>query len=104
MHAVFQIGSHQFAAEEGETLRVPLLNAEPGSKVDISEVLLIKGDGDATVGTPLVENAKIEAEVLGHGKDDKVLVYKFKRRTKYRNLRGHRQDYSEIKISRIVAP
>ncbi len=104
MHAVFQIGSHQFAAEEGETLRVPLMDAEAGSKVDIGEVLMIKSDGDAVIGTPLVENARIEAEVLAHGQDDKVLVFKFKRRTKYRKRQGHRQDYSEIKINRIVAP
>ena len=104
MHAVFQIGGFQFAAEEGETVRVPLLDAEAGSTVDIDEVLMLKNDGDAVIGTPLVENAKIEAEVVGHGKDDKVLVYKYKRRTKYRKRHGHRQDFSEIKINRIVAP
>ena len=53
---------------------------------------------------PLLKNAKIEAEVLNHGKDDKVLIYKYKRRTKYRKSQGHRQDFSEIKINNIVTP
>ncbi|MCK4371803.1 MAG: 50S ribosomal protein L21, partial [candidate division Zixibacteria bacterium] len=62
-------------------------------------------DGDnSQVGQPFVENAKIEAEVVGRGKADKVIVYKYKRRTKYRRTAGHRQDYSEIKINKIVAP
>lgn len=102
MYAVFQISGFQYSAQEGEVLQIPLQDAKAGDKIDISEVLLVKNNDDATVGTPFVENAKIEAEVVGHGKNDKVLIYKYKRRTKYRRRQGHRQDYSEIKINKIV--
>ncbi|HDL01238.1 MAG TPA: 50S ribosomal protein L21 [candidate division Zixibacteria bacterium] len=102
MYAVFQISGFQYSAQEGEVLQIPLQDAKQGDKIDISEVLLVKNNDDAIVGTPFVENAKVEAEVLGHGKNDKVLIYKYKRRTKYRRRQGHRQDYSEIKINKIV--
>ena len=102
MYAVFNLSGFQFTVTEGETLRVPLQTGNAGDKIDINEVLLIKNDNDAVVGNPYIENAKIEAEVIGHGKDDKVLIYKYKRRTKYRRTQGHRQDYSEIKINKIV--
>ena len=102
MYAVFNLSGFQFTVTEGETLRVPLQSGNTGDKLDINEVLLIKNNDDAVVGNPYIENAKIEAEVIGHGKDDKVLIYKYKRRTKYRRTQGHRQDYSEIKINKIV--
>jgi large subunit ribosomal protein L21 len=104
MYAVFQLSGFQFAADEGDVLKVPHQSAEPGETLDINEVLIIR-DGDAsTVGTPLIVNASVQAEVLGHGKGDKVLIGKYKRRTKYRRTQGHRQDYSEIRVNRIVAP
>ena len=103
MYAVFQISGFQYSAKEGDLLQIPLQDAKAGDKISISEVLLVKNNDDAKVGTPFVENAKIEAEVVGHGKNDKVLIYKYKRRTKYRRTQGHRQDYSEIKINKIVA-
>lgn len=102
MYAVFQLSGFQYTVEEGEVIKVPLQDAKQGDKFDINEVLLVKNDNEAQVGTPFVENAKIEAEVLGQGKDDKVLIYKYKRRTKYRKSQGHRQDFSEIKINKIV--
>lgn len=104
MYAVFNISGFQYSVEEGEVLQIPLQDAEIGSKLDINEVLLIKNKEDAIVGNPYIENAKIEAEVLNHGKNDKVLIYKYKRRTKYRRTQGHRQDYSEVKINKIVTP
>lgn len=103
MYAVFNLSGFQYTVEEGETLRVPLQNAKEGDKLDITDILLVKKDENAVIGNPYVENAKIEAEVLSHGKDDKVLIYKYKRRTKYRRTQGHRQDYSEIKIKKIIA-
>lgn len=103
MYAVFNLSGFQYTVQEGETLKVPLQNAKEGDKLDITDILLVKKDDNAVVGNPFVENAKIEAEVLSHGKDDKVLIYKYKRRTKYRRTQGHRQDYSEIKINKIIA-
>ncbi len=104
MYAVFQMSGFQFSGEEGDVIQVPLQDHEAGAKVDISEVLLVKNGETSHVGTPFVADAKIEAEVVGHEKDDKVLIYKYKRRTKYRRTQGHREEYSSIKINKIVAP
>jgi len=102
MLAVFQIAGKQFKGEKGDVLVVPNLNKEKGDKVEINEVLLLTDKDDVTVGTPFVANASIEAEVLANGKDDKVLIYKYKRRTKYRRTQGHRQDFTEIRINKIT--
>ena len=104
MYAVFKLSGVQFTAQEGEVIKVPLQQAGKGEKLDITDVLLVKDKENTLVGTPYVSDAKVQAEILGHGKDDKVLIYKYKRRTKYRRRQGHRQDYSEIKIDKIVAP
>lgn len=104
MYAVFQLSGFQYSAEEGSLVKVPLQHSEAGTKLNINEVLLVK-TGDKTIaGTPFVADAKIEAEIIGSGKDDKVKIYKYKRRTKYRKSQGHRQDYTEIKINKIVVP
>jgi large subunit ribosomal protein L21 len=104
MYAVFQLSGFQYSVSEGDVIRVPRQAAEEGGALDISEVLMVNDGENAHIGRPFVENAKVEAEVLGQGKDDKVLIYKYKRRTKYRRRQGHRQDYTELKINRIVAP
>lgn len=102
MYAVFQLSGFQYRAEEGAVLQVPLQDSKKGDKIEIPDVLLIQKDDSSQVGTPFVEGAKIEAEILGHGQADKIRVYKFKRRTKYRKTQGHRQDYTEVKINKIV--
>lgn len=104
MYAVFQLSGFQYTVSEGDVIRVPLQSVEKGGALDISEVMLINDGENAHVGRPFIDNAKVEAEVLGEGKDDKVLIYKYKRRTKYRRRQGHRQDYTELKINRIVTP
>ena len=104
MYAVFQLSGRQYSVEEGAIVKVPFQDVEKGSRVDITDVLLIE-DGDNTlIGNPYVEDARIEAEALDSGKSNKVRIYKYKRRTKYRRTQGHRQQYSEIKINRIVVP
>ena len=104
MYAVFQIAGFQYSGEEGALVKVPLQNENQGDKIDISEVLLVRDKDKVLVGTPFVDGAKVEAEVVGAGKNDKVLIYKYKRRTKYRRTQGHRQDFTQIKINKIVAP
>ena len=104
MYAVFKLAGVQFSAQEGEVIKVPLQKAEPGAKIDITDVMLVKNNDNTLVGTPYLSDAKIEAKLLGSGKDDKVEIYKYKRRTKYRRRQGHRQDYSEIRIDKIIAP
>lgn len=102
MQATFELSGFQFVAEEGEVLKVPRQKTEVGASFDIDEILLVKDKENTTIGTPTVEGAKIEAELVGNGRFDKVTVFKFKRRTKYRRTTGHVQDYSEIKIKKIV--
>lgn len=102
MYAVFQIAGFQYSGEEGALLKVPRQKENKGDKIDITEVLLVKDEDKVLVGTPFVEGAKVETEVVGAGKNDKVLIYKYKRRTKYRRTQGHRQDYTQLKINKIV--
>ena len=104
MQATFELSGFQFNVEEGEVLKVPRQKTEVGNSFDINEILLVKDKETTLVGTPTVEGAKIEAELISNGRSDKVTVFKFKRRTKYRRTTGHTQDYSEIKIKKIVTP
>lgn len=103
MYAVFQTGGKQFRAEPGARLRIPSLEAEPGSSVTFDQVLLA-GDGEEKiqVGTPVVDGASVKAEVLRHGRGDKVIVFKRKRRKGYRKKQGHRQGFTEIRIDEVA--
>ncbi len=104
MHAIFQMAGFQYRAEEGSIVRVPLRPSNAGDRLEIAEVLLLKDGDTAHIGTPFVAGAKIEAEVVQHGKGEKVQSFKYKRRTKYRRTLGHRQDYTDIRIQKIIAP
>jgi large subunit ribosomal protein L21 len=99
MYAIFRALGKQFRAEKGKTLRLPLMDAAAGSKLTFDEVLL-SSDGDTIrTGTPLVAGASVEAEVVGEGKEPKIYVFKFKRRKNYRRKTGHRQRYTEVRIT-----
>ena len=104
MYAIFNLSGFQYRGEEGAVLKVPLQTVTDGNKLEISDIMLVETGDSSVVGTPYVEGAKIEAEILRHGKSDKVRVYKYKRRTKYRLNQGHRQDFTEIRIDKIVVP
>jgi large subunit ribosomal protein L21 len=101
MYAIIKTGGKQYRVSEGETLRVEKLNAEDG-KVKFDQVLLVGGDS-LKVGAPLVEGASVEADIVAEGKSKKVLIFKKKRRKGYHKKQGHRQAYSEIKITGIKA-
>ena len=103
MYAVFQTGGKQFRAEPGTRLRIPSLDVEPGDTVTIDHDLLARDGADnVQVGTPTVDGASVKAEVVRHGRHDKVIVFKRKRRKQYRKKQGHRQGFTEIKVSEIV--
>lgn len=104
MYAVFESGGVQFNAEEGARLKVPHFEAKEGDKVSIEKVLLVTDGDNSHVGTPYLDSAKVEAEVIGEGRADKITVYKFRRRTKYRKTQGHRQQFTEIEVKKIVPP
>jgi large subunit ribosomal protein L21 len=99
MYAIFRALGKQFRAEKGKTLRLPLIHAEAGTQVTFDEVLL-SSDGDTIkAGTPLVKGASVVGEVVGQGKEPKIYVFKFKRRKNYRRKTGHRQKYTEVRIT-----
>lgn len=100
MFAVVEIAAQQFTVRPTDTLTVPHLDAEVGSSVEFSNILLGGEESNVTVGNPYV-SGKVSATVLAHGKGDKVLVFKKKRRKGYRKLNGHRQHYTQIQINDI---
>ena len=100
--AVVQIAGKQVRVHENDVIRVPLLADEVGSSVEFGQVLLVS-DADIKVGTPTVEGAKVVAEVLEHGRDKKIRVFKMKRRKTYRRTKGHRQHFTQIRITAIQA-
>src|SRR6266508_4963183 len=100
-YAIFSTGGQQFRAEEGVTIKVPLLDAEPGSKVTFDRVLLTSDGKQVQAGKPLIKGAKVTAEVVRHGKGKKVRIFRFARRSGYRRHAGHRQDFTEIKIADV---
>ncbi len=101
MYAIFRTGGKQFRAEPGQTLRIPSLDVEPGQTVTFDEVLLGASGENVRVGLPLVDGAAITAEVVQHGKGEKIIVFKHKRRKNYRRKQGHRQGFTEVRINEI---
>ncbi len=99
--ATISTSGTQLRVKGGEELTVDRLAAEPGSSVVYDKVLLVEDDGKVALGTPLLANATVTAEVLGHFRGDKVRVFKMRRRKKYRRLRGHRSELSRIRITSI---
>jgi large subunit ribosomal protein L21 len=99
MYAIFRAAGKQFRAEKGKTLRLPLLDAEPGTKLTFGDVLLSSDGQTIRAGQPLVKGASVEAEVVGTGKEPKIYVFKFKRRKNYRRKTGHRQKFTEVRIT-----
>lgn len=101
MYAIVEIGGKQFRLEDGQKLYVPRQKADVGGEVTFDRVLLVGGD-ETKVGTPTVGGASVAATVLGHVKSDKILVFKKKRRKRYKVLKGHRQDYTQVQIGGIT--
>jgi len=102
VYAIIRDRGMQYRVEEGQTLEIALLNAEPGSELELGEVLLLSGT-ETVVGSPVVEGAKVLAKVLGAKKGEKVVVFRYKSKKRYRRRTGHRQNYTRVTISQIVA-
>lgn len=103
MFAIVDVAGFQEKVAEGDTLRVPTLDTEPGKAVTFSKVLLIAKGDDVKIGSPYVSGAAVEAKVVGHGRDAKIRVFKMKRRKRYRKTQGHRQGYTDIEVTKIKA-
>lgn len=103
MYAIVDIQGQQFKVEQDQKLFVHRINAEEGSEVEFDKVMLLDKEGAITIGTPVIEGAKVVLEVLSHVKGDKVLVFKKKRRKGYQKMNGHRQQFSEVRVKQIIA-
>lgn len=101
MYAVIESGGKQHRVEPGEVLKLEKLPAEAGASVNFDKVMLIGDGGNVTIGTPYVEGGTVTAEVVGHGRHDKVNIVKLKRRKHYRRQAGHRQWFTQVKITDI---
>ena len=103
MYAVIFTGGKQYRVQEGDTLKLETLSVEVGSTVDFDKVLMI-GEGNAVkVGSPYVNGCKVSAEVVSQGRHKKIHIVKFRRRKHHEKWQGHRQNYTEVKITQIVA-
>src|SRR5919106_6167789 len=101
MYAIIKTGGKQYRAEPGKTIRIPSLVGEPGAKVTFNEVVL-GADGDRVeVGVPTLNGASVTGEIVKHGRGDKIVVFKFKRRKNYARKQGHRQGFTEVRIKSI---
>jgi large subunit ribosomal protein L21 len=101
MFAVVEIAGQQYKVTKADKLFVPLLIEKIGSKLKFEKVLLVGDDNQTKLGTPYISGVSIEAKVLGHVKDDKIEVFKKKKRKGYKVHRGHRQQYTEIEITKV---
>ncbi len=102
MLIVFEKDGFQYIGDKGSLIKTQKIDAKEGDKIIIDKILLIKDDGNLKIGQPYVDGVKIEAEVVKHGKEKKILVYKYKKKKNYRKMQGHRQQYTILKINEVI--
>jgi large subunit ribosomal protein L21 len=103
MYAVIQTGGKQYRVAPGEELRVEKLDGAVGDEIYFDSVLLVSKDDKVTVGKPVLENIRVQATITRQGRGPKIIVFKYKRRKRYRKKQGHRQDYTGVRITQIEA-
>lgn len=101
MYAIIKTGGKQYKVAEGDVIKLESLEAEAGNNVEFDQVLMVANGEAMQVGTPVVAGAKVTAEVVSHGRHKKVKILKFKRRKHHMKRMGHRQNYTEVKITKI---
>ncbi|MBV9718604.1 MAG: 50S ribosomal protein L21 [Candidatus Eremiobacteraeota bacterium] len=104
MYAIIEAGGKQYRVAEGDVIRCDLVASEVGSDVTFDRVVFAGGDDAARVGSPTLEGATVSGTVLRQAKDKKILVFRYKPKKRVRKLRGHRQPYAEVKITKITLP
>ena len=102
MYAIVEIAGKQFKVSQNQQLYIPLLNVKAGGAITFDNVLLVEDGDKIAIGTPTVAGAKVTGKVLDHVRDDKIIVFKKKRRKGYKKTQGHRQDYTKVLIESIV--
>jgi len=103
MYAVIKTGGKQYRVNAGERLKVEKLEVEVGGTVTLDQILMVSDGTTTTIGSPIINGATVTATVLAHGRGDKVMIFKFRRRKHYRKTQGHRQSFTEIQIGEILA-
>ncbi|OGO05024.1 MAG: 50S ribosomal protein L21 [Chloroflexi bacterium RBG_13_56_8] len=103
MYAIVETGGKQYKVSVGETVEVERLDVEPGETVDLPRVLMVGDGDDVRVGRPILEDAKVSATVLKHGRGPKLTIFKYRAKQRYRRKGGHRQDYTCLRIDEIQA-
>ncbi len=103
MYAVIKSGGKQYKVAPGDIVRIESIEGQKGDKVEIKDVCMIVDGETMTVGKPMLESAKVTAEVMEQGKDGKIIIFKHHRRKGYRRTNGHRQNYTAIKVQEIIA-
>ncbi len=101
MYAVIETGGKQYRVGLGDVIRVEKLNVESGGSVDLDRVLLVNDGAETKIGTPVVAGTTVGATVRAHGRGEKIHIFKMRRRKHFRKNAGHRQDFTEIEITRI---
>lgn len=102
MYVIIQRGGHQYRVEEGQVLRLDLMDTEPGTQVTLGDVMFVGGES-ARVGQPFVDGASVKATVVGPEKGPKLMVFKYRRKNRYRIKTGHRQRYTRVRVDSIQA-
>jgi large subunit ribosomal protein L21 len=100
-YAIIRTGGKQFRVEPGQSIRIPTILGDEGASVEFNDVLLGNTGKAVKVGVPLLKGASVTGEIVKHGKDEKIIVFKFRRRKNYARKQGHRQKFTEVKISSI---
>jgi len=102
MYAVVEIAGRQYKVAANDRVNIPLTGEQPGTKLSFERVLLVGDEKKVTVGNPTVSGARVQATILEHGREDKVIVFKKKKRKGYRVTKGHRQGYTRVEINGIA--
>ncbi len=102
MYAIFEDGGKQYKVSEGNILRLDYMGLEPKSKIEIKEVLAVEDGDDLKIGTPYVDGAVVEAEVINEGRERKIIIYKKRRRKDSKLKRGFRRDFTRVRITKIA--
>ena len=101
-YAIVQTGGKQYQVRPGDTIRVESLPGDEGDALELDDVLMVSQDGTVSLGTPTVLGATVMTEVVGHGRGKKVVVFKYKAKTRYRRKNGHRQSFTDLKVTEIA--
>ena len=102
MYALIEFAGKQFKVEEGTSIKVPYVDNKVGDKVVFDKILYLDDGKNKKIGTPTIEGIKVDAEIISHGKERKVVVFKFKRRKGYQKKNSHRQEYSVLKVGKVA--